>query len=48
MAVGLAEEITDADELTAAEALGLVPLAGGDRSHYVRIRPEFLSERRIV
>lgn len=48
MAVGLAEEITDADDVKAAEALGLVPLAAGDRSHYVRIRPEFLSGRRIV
>jgi nitroimidazol reductase NimA-like FMN-containing flavoprotein (pyridoxamine 5'-phosphate oxidase superfamily) len=48
MAVGLAEKITDAAEVTAAEALGLVPLAAGDRSHYVRIRPEFLSGRRIV
>jgi nitroimidazol reductase NimA-like FMN-containing flavoprotein (pyridoxamine 5'-phosphate oxidase superfamily) len=48
MAVGLAEEITDADEVKAAEALRLVPSAAGDRSHYVRIRPEFLSGRRIV
>lgn len=48
MAVGLAEEITDPDELRTAESLGLLPFAAGDRSHYVRIRPEFLSGRRIV
>jgi uncharacterized protein len=48
MAIGLAEEMTDADELAAAEALDLLPFAAGDRSHYVRIDPEFLSGRRIV
>jgi nitroimidazol reductase NimA-like FMN-containing flavoprotein (pyridoxamine 5'-phosphate oxidase superfamily) len=48
MAVGLVEEITDPDELRAAEHLDLRPLAGGDRSHYVTIRPEFLSGRRIA
>jgi uncharacterized protein len=48
MAVGLAEEITDPHDLAAAEALGLLPFAAGDRSHYIRIAPEFLSGRRIV
>ena len=48
MAIGLAEEITDPEEIRAAEHLGLHPFAAGDRSHFVRIRPEFLSGRRIV
>ena len=48
MAVGMAEEITDADEVVVAEALGLLPFAAGDRSHYVPIRPPFISGRRIV
>ena len=48
MAVGLAEEVTHPDELRAVEQLGLRPFAAGDRSHVVRIRPEFLSGRRIA
>lgn len=48
MAVGLAEEITDPDELRAAEGLNLRPFVTGDRSHFVRIRPEFISGRRIA
>ena len=47
LAVGVAAEITDPAELDAAQALPLVPFAGGDRSHFVRIRPEFDSGRRI-
>jgi nitroimidazol reductase NimA-like FMN-containing flavoprotein (pyridoxamine 5'-phosphate oxidase superfamily) len=48
MAIGLAEEITDPDEIGMAERLGLHPFAAGDRSHFVKVRPEFLSGRRIV
>jgi nitroimidazol reductase NimA-like FMN-containing flavoprotein (pyridoxamine 5'-phosphate oxidase superfamily) len=48
MAVGLAEEITHPLELERAQQLGLRPFAVGDRSHYIRIRPEFLSGRRIL
>jgi nitroimidazol reductase NimA-like FMN-containing flavoprotein (pyridoxamine 5'-phosphate oxidase superfamily) len=48
LAVGLAQEVTDPDELDRAARLGLRPFAAGDRSHFVRIRPEFLSGRRIV
>jgi nitroimidazol reductase NimA-like FMN-containing flavoprotein (pyridoxamine 5'-phosphate oxidase superfamily) len=48
MAVGLAEEITDPDEAAAVQRLGLKPFAAGDRSHFVRIRPEFVSGRRII
>jgi nitroimidazol reductase NimA-like FMN-containing flavoprotein (pyridoxamine 5'-phosphate oxidase superfamily) len=47
LAVGVAAEITDGAELDAARTLRLVPFAGGDRCHFVRIRPEFVSGRRI-
>ncbi|HKY75419.1 MAG TPA: pyridoxamine 5'-phosphate oxidase family protein, partial [Acidimicrobiia bacterium] len=48
MAVGLAEEITEPEEIRAAEAMGLRPFATGDRTHFVKIRPEFLSGRRTA
>jgi hypothetical protein len=48
MAVGLAEEITDPDEIAAARRLGLKPFAAGVRSHFVWIRPEFVSGRRVT
>ena len=48
MAIGVAEQITDPEEIRAAEALGLRPFAAGDRTHFVKIRPEFLSGRRIA
>ena len=48
MAIGLAEEITDPEEVAAAAGLDLHPFAAGDRTRFVRIRPEFLSGRRIV
>ena len=48
MAVGVAEEITDPGLITAARGLGLRPFADGDRSHFIKIRPEFMSGRRIA
>ncbi|HVW32943.1 MAG TPA: pyridoxamine 5'-phosphate oxidase family protein [Acidimicrobiia bacterium] len=48
LAVGVAEEITDPAELRSARGLGLKPFASGDRTHFVKIRPEFVSGRRIV
>jgi uncharacterized protein len=48
MAVGLAEEITEPHELARARRIGLRPFAGGDRTHFIKIRPEFLSGRRIA
>jgi uncharacterized protein len=48
MAVGLAEEITDPEELASARRLDLRPFASGERSHFVRICPEFVSGRRIL
>ena len=47
LAVGVAQEITDPEQLTAARKLGLRPFAPGDRIHFVKIRPEFVSGRRI-
>lgn len=48
MAVGVAEEITDPEQITAARGLGLRPFADGHRTHFVKIRPEFMSGRRIA
>ncbi len=47
LVVGLAQEITDDEELARARDLDLQPLAGGERTHFVRVRPEFVSGRRI-
>jgi nitroimidazol reductase NimA-like FMN-containing flavoprotein (pyridoxamine 5'-phosphate oxidase superfamily) len=46
--VGPAEEVHDARALERVRALDLRPWAEGTRDHVVRIRPEFLSGRRIV
>jgi uncharacterized protein len=48
MIVGLAEDMTDPAELAAVGRLGITPLAGGDRNHAVRIRPQFVSGRRVA
>jgi nitroimidazol reductase NimA-like FMN-containing flavoprotein (pyridoxamine 5'-phosphate oxidase superfamily) len=48
MAIGVAQEITEPGELARAQQLGLRPFARGDRTHFIRIRPEFLSGRRII
>ena len=48
LAIGLAEQIADPDEIRAAEGLSLHPFAAGDRSHFVKIRLEFVSGRRLV
>jgi len=48
MIVGLADDVTDPMELAAVGGLGIVPLAGGDRSHAVRIRSHFVSGRRVA
>ena len=46
MAIGVASELAGHD-LDRARALALRPWADGDRRHYVRIRPDVLSGRRI-
>ena len=48
MAIGLAEQIIEPGELARAQQLGLHPFARGDRTHFIKIRPEFLSGRRII
>jgi nitroimidazol reductase NimA-like FMN-containing flavoprotein (pyridoxamine 5'-phosphate oxidase superfamily) len=47
LAVGRAER-TDGSLRTRVEALGLYPWAAGDRHHLIRIRPTFLSGRRVL
>jgi nitroimidazol reductase NimA-like FMN-containing flavoprotein (pyridoxamine 5'-phosphate oxidase superfamily) len=47
LAVGRAFELTDPDAVDAAERLALAPWANGNRHHWVRMRPEFISGRRI-
>jgi nitroimidazol reductase NimA-like FMN-containing flavoprotein (pyridoxamine 5'-phosphate oxidase superfamily) len=48
LAVGIATEISDPAELAAARTLGLRPLAQGVRTHFARIRPEFVSGGRLL
>lgn len=45
---GHAREITDPDRLTEVEALPLRPWAEGEKSHFVAIRTERVTGRRIV
>jgi uncharacterized protein len=47
LAVGRAEEMVP-NGGDPADHLPVAPWAGGDRKHVVRIRPEFISGRRIV
>lgn len=46
LVVGTARELADAD-LEAARRVPVTPWAPGERGHLVRIRPEFISGRRI-
>jgi len=45
---GVCEEITATGELRRVEALGLEPWAPGTKGHWIRIRAEVISGRRIV
>jgi len=45
---GVAEEITNADEVRRVERLGLKPLAPGYKGHWIRIRTNTVSGRRIA
>jgi nitroimidazol reductase NimA-like FMN-containing flavoprotein (pyridoxamine 5'-phosphate oxidase superfamily) len=45
---GLTEEITHDAELQRIEALGLEPWAGGSKNHWIRIRTNNVTGRRIV
>jgi nitroimidazol reductase NimA-like FMN-containing flavoprotein (pyridoxamine 5'-phosphate oxidase superfamily) len=48
LAVGRAHEVTDPGDLAALRSLDLAPWANGERTHYIRMRPEMLTGRRIV
>lgn len=48
LAVGVADELREPAQVERAKDLPLVPWADGRRNHFVAIRPEFLSGRRIV
>jgi nitroimidazol reductase NimA-like FMN-containing flavoprotein (pyridoxamine 5'-phosphate oxidase superfamily) len=45
---GVAEEITNEAEVRRVERLGLVSLAPGHKGHWIRIRPNTVSGRRIA
>lgn len=45
--VGPADEVTATGEIDALSALGLEPWAPGDNEHFIRIRPEIVTGRRI-
>jgi nitroimidazol reductase NimA-like FMN-containing flavoprotein (pyridoxamine 5'-phosphate oxidase superfamily) len=45
--VGPAYEITDGSELDRAKALPLTPWAPGTKGHFIRVRSEIISGRRI-
>jgi nitroimidazol reductase NimA-like FMN-containing flavoprotein (pyridoxamine 5'-phosphate oxidase superfamily) len=45
---GVAEEITSVPELRRLEKLGLRPWAPGDKPHWIRIRTNVVSGRRIL
>jgi nitroimidazol reductase NimA-like FMN-containing flavoprotein (pyridoxamine 5'-phosphate oxidase superfamily) len=45
--VGLAEEVTNAAEIANLERSDLRPWTPGDKPHWIRIRPEVISGRRI-
>lgn len=47
LVVGPAHEITDPAELAKAQSLPLTPWAPGAKGHYIRIRSEIISGRRV-
>ena len=48
LAVGRAEEIEDESEIAGLNGRTPHPAAEGDRTHYVRLRPELMTGRRIA
>ncbi len=48
LAVGRAEEIEDEGEIESLNGRTPRPAAEGDRTHYVRLRPELMTGRRIA
>jgi nitroimidazol reductase NimA-like FMN-containing flavoprotein (pyridoxamine 5'-phosphate oxidase superfamily) len=47
LAIGRAFELLEPDAVAAVQSLNLAPWADGDRDHWVRMRPELISGRRI-
>ncbi len=47
MIQGAAHHVDDEQERAALRAVGIVPWAGGEREHFVRINPTVISGRRI-
>jgi nitroimidazol reductase NimA-like FMN-containing flavoprotein (pyridoxamine 5'-phosphate oxidase superfamily) len=45
--VGNADEVTDIGEIAALSALGLEPWAPGGHEHFIKIKPEIVTGRRI-
>ena len=45
--VGTAEEVTDTAEIAALSGLNLEPWAPGQQEHFIRIKPEIVTGRRI-
>ncbi len=48
LAVGRAREVSDDDDLEQLRLLHLAPWANGERTHFVRLRPELITGRRIA
>ena len=48
LVTGTLREVTAVSAVLRAEQLPLVPWAGGERRHFVRITPGLLSGRRIL
>ena len=46
--VGYSEAVTDSEEISRLERLGLTPWAPGRRDHFIRISPSIVNGRRIV
>jgi uncharacterized protein len=47
-AIGQAQEVTEPDEISRLEHMGLRSWAPGDRQHFIRIRPGILNGRRLA
>ena len=47
VAKGLAKEVTDEDMIAELDSLGLRPWAGEEKNHWVRIRPDEITGRKI-
>ena len=46
-AIGQSQEVTDPDEISRLQHIGLRPWAPGEREHFIRIRPGILNGRRL-